>query len=103
MVLKKLDTKARGPFGEPINPEADSLELKPFEAAMLMNAFCKAQMFSEVELLESLESVFLQRVEEASPADLVVLFSAHSAWCSNVVEETLQSKNQKRRVFKVFK
>lgn len=81
VLLRKLDHKAVGPYGEPIVTDQDSIDLKPFETAMIMNAYCKAAMFKEVELLESLESAFLSKIHEATPSDMVVMFGAHSTWC----------------------
>ena len=65
-MLKKLDSKAVGPYGEPVNTDAHSVDLRPFETAMVMKAYCRAGMYQEVELLESLETAFIERLDEAS-------------------------------------
>ena len=103
VLLRKLDRKAEGPNGEPVIQDSDGTDLMPFEMAMVMKAYCKAGMYEEVELLESLESAFLERIEDATTSDIVVIFGAHSSWCSNMIDQTHTAKNQKKRVFKVFK
>jgi hypothetical protein len=40
VLLKKLDKKAMGPHGEPLSPDQESVDLRPFETAMAMNAYC---------------------------------------------------------------
>lgn len=68
-----------------------------------MTAFVRAEMFKEVELLESLEAKFIERVDTADGATLVTMFNAHCHWANHIVDETLIKKNQARRVYKVFK
>ena len=53
---------------------------------MVMNAYCKAGMFEEVELLESLEAAFMDKIDDATQSDIVVMFGAHSAWCSSIID-----------------
>ena len=55
---------------------------------MVMNAYCKAGMFEEVELLESLEAAFMDKIDDATQSDIVVMFGAHSAWCSSIIDQT---------------
>ena len=43
-----------------------------------MTAYCRANMFNEVILFESLEAQFLRRVDEAEGPTIVTMFCAHA-------------------------
>ena len=68
-----------------------------------MTAFCRAEMFKEVDLFECLESLFVQRIDEAEGTTLVTMFNAHSAWTLSIIDEVLVKKKHPRRVYTVFK
>ena len=123
ILLNKIDLKAElGPrmFSPPQDDDYENLDnqqliqvsqqnqqqisdLKPIDCAMFAKAFTDAKMFREVELLESLQAAFLSRIDEASGEDLVAILIAHQKWGTFIVEETIEKRNQRRRVYTVFK
>jgi hypothetical protein len=64
---------------------------------MFMTAYTRCKQFdSSVDLLESLESAFISRIDEANGPTLVTVFNSHSAWSVHIVEQTLLKKEQPR-------
>ena len=85
------------------NTVADKSSLAPIDCAMFMTAYCRGNMFKEVELLESLQASFLTKIDEANGQTLVTMLNAHAAWATHIIDETLIKKKQKRGVYKTFK
>lgn len=128
ILLNKIDLKAElGPrmFSEGVNRDEDLAnldqeqliqvnnlsqkknqtisDLKPIDCAMFVKAFTDAKMFREIELLESLQAAFLSKIDEASGEDLVAILIAHHKWGTFIVEQTIEKRKQRRRVYTVFK
>lgn len=84
-------------------PKDSKVDLRPLACAQLMTAFARAKMFTEVQLFERLEALFVQRIDEADAACLVTMFVAHGQWANNMYVECIKEKKQPLRVFKVFR
>lgn len=60
-------------------------------------------MMNEVDLFESLESQFVEHIDDADGPTIVTMFCAHAAWAAHQIDECLIKKKQPARVFKIFK
>lgn len=68
-----------------------------------MAGFARANMFNEVDLLETLESQFTTHIDKADGPTTVTIFCAHAAWAAHLIDECLIKKSQPVKVFKLFK
>ena len=75
------------------------LDMGPGDIAKALYAFAENDIL-ELELFQTLEKAFLQRIHEAICPEIVILFQAHAVWIQNLVEETLITKDQSRRLYK---
>ena len=78
-------------------------ELMPVDCAQFLTAYARANMFEEIDLFESLEAQFIDRIDEADGPTIVTMFCAHAAWAAHQIDECLIKKKQPPRVFKIFK
>ena len=76
--------------------------LEPIDCAQLMTAYCRVKIF-DLDLLQTLEEVFLQKIEKAEGETLVTMFNSHANWAQNMIEECLIKKTQKRAAYNAFK
>ena len=53
---------------------------------MFMTAYTKSKMFGAVDVLESLESAFMARIDEASGPTIVTIFNSHASWANHIVD-----------------
>ena len=88
VVLRHCDTKSNRPIDE------NSHTLLPIDCAQFMTAFARCEMFQEVDLFETIENAFIQRIDEAEGVTLATMFNAHAAWANHVIDEVLIKKTQ---------
>ena len=53
--------------------------------ALLLSTFCRSKAF-DLELLQLLESTFLDKIHEATGETLVAVFLSHTAWAKDMVD-----------------
>ena len=67
-----------------------------------MNSFAKAGIL-DPELFQKLELILIDQLELATGPQLISIFESHAEWSRHVINETVISKSQSKRVFKSFK
>lgn len=77
--------------------------MDPREISFFMTSFCRAQMFEEQKLLETLEAHFLRKIEETDGTTLTTIFAAHSNWNRYMLDECLIKKSKSSKVFDDFR
>ena len=88
LVLRHCDTKS----DRPIEKDDNSENILPVDCAQYMTAFARCRMFQEVDLFETLENAFIQRIDEADGVTLATMFNAHAAWANHIIDEVLLKK-----------
>ena len=66
--------------------QADKNVIYPLDCAMFMTSFTRSKMFDEVDLLESLESAFLSRIDEANGPTICTIFNSHASWAAHIID-----------------
>ncbi len=67
-----------------------------------MTAYCRVSIF-DVDLLQTLEQVFVKKIDEANGETLVTMFTSHASWAQDMIEQCLIKKIQKRKTYNAFR
>lgn len=60
--------------------------------ALLLSTFCRSSVF-DMEFLQLLESMFLDKIHEATGETLVAVFLSHKAWAKDMIDQCLKKKS----------